>query len=116
MQNLRQIQQTSQKNGNATSNVSTAPAPEPVATGNNVNSSPKRGIKIRSPRRSEASMAPSNPAISQNSMHSSPLISTVTPAALVVAKPLDTQQTLTLPNQTNAIQQIQITGNMVRPQ
>lgn len=111
MQNLRQIQQNSQKTANAPSSVS-APIPE---SNSKTNLSPRRGIKIRSPRRSEASMTPSTSSISQSSMQTPPLISTVTPAALVVAKPLDSQQTLTLPNQsTSTIQQI-LTGNIVRP-
>lgn len=39
------------------------------------------------------------PVMTQNSAQTAPLISTVTPAALVVAKPLEPQHTLTLSNQ-----------------
>ncbi|EFN83743.1 Activating transcription factor 7-interacting protein 1 [Harpegnathos saltator] len=114
MQNLRQIQQTSQQK---IANTPTTSVSTPVSESNNstASSSPRRGIKIRSPRRSEVSMTPSTPTISQSSTQTSPLISTVTPAALVVAKPLDTQQTLTLPSQTSTIQQI-LTGNMPQQQ
>ena len=39
------------------------------------------------------------PVMTQSSAQTAPLISTVTPAALVVAKPLEPQHTLTLSNQ-----------------
>ncbi|XP_032686075.1 activating transcription factor 7-interacting protein 1 isoform X2 [Odontomachus brunneus] len=112
IQNLRQIQQTQQKTPNAPSSVSN-PVPEPTSK---TNSSPRRGIKIRSPRRPETSVASSIPAVSQSSMQTSPLISTVTPAALVVAKPLDSQQTLTLPNQSSSTIQQLLTGNISQQQ
>ncbi|XP_014467488.1 PREDICTED: activating transcription factor 7-interacting protein 1 isoform X3 [Dinoponera quadriceps] len=115
MQNLRQVQQSQQKPLTNAPNPTSAPASELATTNNtNVNTSPRRGIKIRSPRRSETStVVPSAPTVSQCSMQTTPLVSTVTPAALVVAKPVDTQQTITLPNQSN----IQLlSGNMSQQQ
>jgi len=72
--------------------------------------SPRRsGIKIRSPR---PVVTMSTPVITQNPIQTAPLISTVTPAALVVAKPLEPQHTiqrcppLTLTNQPTNMQPI----------
>ncbi|KYN01023.1 Activating transcription factor 7-interacting protein 1 [Cyphomyrmex costatus] len=64
---------------------------------NNIVTSPRRGgIKVRSPRPVVTMPAP---VMTQSSAQTAPLISTVTPAALVVAKPLEPQQSLTLSNQ-----------------
>ncbi|XP_043259307.1 activating transcription factor 7-interacting protein 1 isoform X1 [Colletes gigas] len=101
MQNLRQLQQNSNMKSIHVSNSNNTPN-----TSNETNNatSPRRGIKVRSPRRTE-SVGGQTAVISQN--HTQPLniMSTITPAALVVAKPVDTQHTLTLPNQSN-VQQI----------
>jgi len=61
------------------------------------------GIKVRSPR---PMMTVSTPIISQSPMQTTPLISTVTPAALVVAKPLESQHTVTLTSQPTGVQPI----------
>lgn len=89
MQNLRQVQQASLLK--PPTNVSiNSPSFEP--TNNNIPNSnvPKRGngVKIRSPR--PLAPAPATSTTSQNPV--SPIISTVTPAALVVAKPMDSSQ------------------------
>lgn len=102
MQNLRQLQQNSNlkslhlsSNNNNTSNTSI----------NETNTaSPRKGIKVRSPRRTE-SIIGQNPVVPQNHTQSPNIMTTITPAALVVAKPVDTQHSLTLPNQSN-VQQI----------
>lgn len=67
--------------------------------------SPRRGgIKIRSPR---PVVTVATPIITQNHpIQTAPVISTVTPAALVVAKPLEAPHTLTLSNQATNIQPI----------
>ncbi|XP_006616060.1 putative uncharacterized protein DDB_G0282133 isoform X2 [Apis dorsata] len=103
MQNLRQLQQNSNlkslhlsSNNNNTSNTS-------INETNNA-ASPRKGIKVRSPRRTE-SIIGQNSVISQNHTQSPNIMTTITPAALVVAKPVDTQHSLTLPNQSN-VQQI----------
>jgi hypothetical protein len=51
-------------------------------------------------------MSVSAPIISQSPMQTAPLISTVTPAALVVAKPLESQHTVTLTSQPTGVQPI----------
>ncbi|XP_017792481.1 PREDICTED: activating transcription factor 7-interacting protein 1 [Habropoda laboriosa] len=103
MQNLRQLQQTSSiKSLHVSSSSNT------LNTSNNETnnaSSPRKGIKIRSPRRIEPMGGQSPVVVSQNHTQSPNITSTITPAALVVAKPVDTQHTLTLSNQPN-VQQI----------
>lgn len=48
----------------------------------------------------------STPTIAQSPIQTPPLISTVTPAALVVAKPLESSHTLTLSSQSTGLQPI----------
>ncbi|XP_012230048.1 activating transcription factor 7-interacting protein 1 isoform X2 [Linepithema humile] len=101
IQSLRQIQQTHVKPTNVPSTIS-SPAPE---SNNNNTTSPRRGgIKTRSPR--PVVTTPTTPTVSQSPIQTAPLISTVTPAALVVAKPLEASHTLTLPNQPTGVQPI----------
>lgn len=51
-------------------------------------------------------MTTSTPTVPQSPIQTAPLISTVTPAALVVAKPLDSTHTLTLSSQPPGLQPI----------
>lgn len=81
---------------NAPSNVSSSS----VESNNNTRRS---GIKTRSPR---PAVTTSTPTIVQSPIQTAPLISTVTPAALVVAKPLDSTHTLTLSSQPPSLQPI----------
>lgn len=95
MQSLRQVQQTSHiKPANAPSNVSS------LAAESNNNATRRSGIKTRSPR---PAMTTSTPPITQNPIQTAPL---VTPAALVVAKPLESSHTLTLSSQSTGLQPI----------
>ncbi|XP_031843815.1 fibronectin-III type domain-containing protein windei isoform X2 [Nomia melanderi] len=103
IQNLRQMQQNSNlksvnvsNNGNALN-----------TSGNEMNSltSPRKGVKVRSPRRSEPVTGPAA-VISQNSTQPPNIMPTITPAALVVTKPVEVQHTLQLPNQSNVQQMI----------
>ncbi|XP_011349782.2 activating transcription factor 7-interacting protein 1 isoform X2 [Ooceraea biroi] len=98
IQNLRQVQQTSYvKSTNVPTSASTS-LPESSSSA----TSPRRGgIKVRSPR---PVVTVSAPTISQSPMQTAPI--TVTPAALVVAKPLDSQHTLTITSQPTGVQPI----------
>lgn len=88
-------------------------SPVPEATVNTPG--PRRGIKIRSPRRTEPPTIAPAPVVSQSSVQTTTLISTVTPAALVVAKPLESQHTLTLPSQASSnVQQLLPAVNIVQ--
>lgn len=110
MQNLRQTLNLKSA-ANTTNNSSiTNNSPSSAETSNNA-TSPRRGIKIRSPRPVVSVAAP---VITQTSIQTAPLISTVTPAALVVAKPLEPSHTLTLSNQATNIQPILPTVNNMR--
>ncbi|GAB1866139.1 Activating transcription factor 7-interacting protein 1 [Camponotus japonicus] len=101
IQSLRQVQQTSHvKPVNAPSNVGSSPA---ESNNNNNNATRRNGIKTRSPR---PAMTTSTPTVPQSPIQTAPLISTVTPAALVVAKPLDSTHTLTLSSQPPGLQPI----------
>lgn len=105
MQNLRQLQQNSNmKSLNVSSSNNTLSTS--INETNNA-SSPRRGIKIRSPRRTEPIIG-QTPGVSQNPTQSPNIMTTITPAALVVAKPVDTQHPLTLSNQSN----VQIMSNV----
>lgn len=109
MQNLRQTLNLKSA-ANTTNNSSiTNSSPSSAETSNAT--SPRRGIKIRSPRPVVSVAAP---VITQSSIQTAPLISTVTPAALVVAKPLEPSHTLTLSNQATNIQPILPTVNNMR--
>ncbi|XP_017766224.1 PREDICTED: activating transcription factor 7-interacting protein 1 [Eufriesea mexicana] len=110
MQSLRQLQQNSNMKSlhvSSSNNVSNTSINEP----NNA-SSPRRGIKVRSPRRSE-SISGQTPVVSQNHTQSPNIMTTITPAALVVAKPVDTQHSLTISNQPSVQQ---IISNVIQPQ
>lgn len=99
MQNLRQA--TNLKPATNITNSSNSPSSE---TNNNAMNPRRGGIKIRSPR---PVVTVSAPIITQNhSIQTASVISTVTPAALVVAKPLEASHTLTLSNQSTNIQPI----------
>lgn len=101
MQNLRQLQQNSNmKSLNVSSSNNTLNTS--INETNNA-SSPRKSIKIRSPRRTEPIIG-QTPGVSQNPTQSPNIMTTITPAALVVAKPVDTHP-LTLSNQSN-VQQI----------
>ena len=102
MQNLRQLQQNSSMKALQIPNNGNAPNIPNNETNNAV--SPRRGIKVRSPRRTDSINA-QTPVVSQNHTQSSNIMPTITPAALVVAKSVDTQHNLPLPNQSN-VQQI----------
>ncbi|XP_072754442.1 uncharacterized protein Wde isoform X2 [Anoplolepis gracilipes] len=98
IQSLRQVQQTSHvKPANTPNNISSSTAEL------NNNSTRRSGIKTRSPR---PVVTTSTSTIAQSSIQTAPLISTVTPAALVVAKPLESSHTLTLSSQPPGLQQI----------
>lgn len=102
MQNLRQLQQTS----NIKSLHISSSSLTPNTSNNEMNNttSLRRGIKVRSPRRTDT-ISGQTPGVSQNSTQSSNIMPTITPAALVVAKPVDAQHALALSNQSN-VQQI----------
>ncbi|XP_076281699.1 fibronectin-III type domain-containing protein windei isoform X2 [Lasioglossum baleicum] len=107
MQCLRQLQQNAaiKSAANVPSNNSTplnTSAPEAPL---NISTSPRRGVKVRPPRRIETVPAPSV-AVSQSHTQSPNIMPTVTPAALVVAKPMEAQHSLQLPNQSNVQQMI----------
>ncbi|XP_026671239.1 uncharacterized protein LOC108627226 isoform X1 [Ceratina calcarata] len=99
VQNLRQLQQNSNIRLLHVSNSSNTPSTSTTETNNA--GSPRRGIKVRSPRRTDL-INGQTPVVSQNNTTSSNIMTTITPAALVVTKPVDTQHSLTLPNQSNA--------------
>ncbi|KAG7189345.1 hypothetical protein KM043_016997 [Ampulex compressa] len=110
MQNLRQLQQNSNLKSPGISNGINTPA----VTDNNSNAlNTRRGIKIRSPRRVEGPTVTQNVTISQ--IQPPPLISTVTPAALVVTKSVEPQHALVLSSQANTVQQL-IPGQAQTPQ
>ncbi|CAL7943286.1 unnamed protein product [Xylocopa violacea] len=114
VQNLRQLQQNSNMRSlqvSNSNNILNTSINEP----NNA-SSPRRGIKVRSPRKTESTCGQTPTIVSQNHTQSSNITSTITPAALVVArtKPLDTQHSLTLSNQSS-VQQI-ISTQQSQPQ
>ncbi|XP_076685230.1 fibronectin-III type domain-containing protein windei isoform X3 [Andrena cerasifolii] len=104
MQNLRQLQQNTSMKSLQVSNGSNSNSPNISTTEVNIASSPRRGIKVRSPRRVE-SVGGQIAVVPQNHTQSPTIMPNITPAALVVAKPMDAQHTVTLPNQSN-IQQI----------
>ncbi|XP_053979688.1 activating transcription factor 7-interacting protein 1 [Hylaeus volcanicus] len=112
MQNLRQLQQNCNMKPLPVSNSSNTPNTSSNETNNG--SSPRRGIKVRSPRRSEPAAGQQAVGVSQNHTQSPNIMPTITPAALVVAKPVDTQHTLTLPTQSN-VQQIISTPQSQQP-
>lgn len=115
IQNLRQIQQTAQlKSANTPSSIS--PPTSSESSNNNATSPRRSGIKTRSPRTVVTTAV--TPTISQSPIQTTPLISpAVTPAALVVAKPLEhPSHTLTLPNQPTSVQPIISAPQQIQPQ
>lgn len=66
----------------------------------------RKGIKIRSPRKLETPIVAQPVTISHSGMQPPPLIPTVTPAALVVSKTVESQHTVNAQNQSNSIQQL----------
>ncbi|XP_078040287.1 fibronectin-III type domain-containing protein windei isoform X2 [Augochlora pura] len=112
MQCLRQMQpNTSMKSANITSNSSTTLNTPSTETNNST--SPRKGVKVRPPRRLE-SVAAQNVVVTQSHTQSPNIVPTITPAALVVAKPVEAQHPLQLPNQSN-VQQI-MTSSPLPPQ
>lgn len=101
MQNLRQAANAAnvKSAANTASTVNTTnTSPSSAETNNNATSPRRGGIKIRSPR---PVVTVSAPIITQNPIQTASVISTVTPAALVVAKPMEAPHTLTLSKSTN---------------
>ncbi|KYM78946.1 Activating transcription factor 7-interacting protein 1 [Atta colombica] len=103
IQNLRQTANLK----SAVNIVNNNSSPSSVETNNNSLSSRRGGIKVRSPR---PVVTMPTPVMTQSSAQTAPLISTVTPAALVVAKPLEPQHTLTLSNQPTNMKPILTTS------
>lgn len=103
MQNLRNLQQNSNMKSLHVTNSNASSPPNALNNEKSI-TSPRRGIKVRSPRRIEQTTG-QTAVIPQNHTQSPNVIPTITPAALVVTKPMETQHTVTLPNQPN-IQQI----------
>ncbi|XP_011685743.1 PREDICTED: activating transcription factor 7-interacting protein 1 isoform X2 [Wasmannia auropunctata] len=97
IQNLRQAMNKSTVNA-TNSSISSS-----TETNNNASSPKRGGIKIRSPR---SAVTMFSPVVTQSVVQTAPLIPSVTPAALVVAKPMETQHTLTLSNQPTNVQPI----------
>lgn len=102
MQNLRQLQQNSNMKSLHVSSSNNASNTSVNETNNAT--SPRRGIKTRSPRKTEP-ITRQTSVVAQSHTQSPNIMTTITPAALVVAKPLDSQHPLTLSNQSN-VQQI----------
>ncbi|XP_011860511.1 PREDICTED: activating transcription factor 7-interacting protein 1 isoform X2 [Vollenhovia emeryi] len=99
MQNLRQT-----ANVKPTANTANSTDTSTTETINNATSPRRVGIKVRSPR---PVVTVSAPVITQtHPVQTAPVLSTVTPAALVVAKPVESSHPLTLPNQSTNIQPI----------
>lgn len=111
MQNLRQLQQNSNMKSLHVSSSNNASNTSVNETNNAT--SPRRGIKTRSPRKTEPITGQTS-VVAQSHTQSPNIMTTITPAALVVAKPLDSQHPLTLSNQSN-VQQI-ISNQQIQPQ
>lgn len=107
IQSLRQLQQNSllKSNANMLNNTSTSINPVINETNNNA-LSPRKGIKVMPPKRLEAPIVTQPVTVSQNSPQPLPLVPTVTPAALVVSKTIESPHSVNLQNQTNSVQQI----------
>ncbi|XP_018350194.1 PREDICTED: activating transcription factor 7-interacting protein 1-like isoform X2 [Trachymyrmex septentrionalis] len=103
IQNLRQTANLK----SAVNIVNNSSSPSSAETNNNSSSLRRSGIKVRSPR---PVVTMPTPVTTQSSAQTAPLISTVTPAALVVAKPLESQHTLTLSNQPTNMKPILTTS------
>ncbi|XP_011061717.1 PREDICTED: activating transcription factor 7-interacting protein 1 isoform X2 [Acromyrmex echinatior] len=103
IQNLRQTANLK----SAVNIVNNNSSPSSAETNNNSSSPRRGGIKVRSPR---PVVTMPTPVMTQSTAQTAPLISTVTPAALVVAKPLESQHTLTLSNQPTNMKPILTTS------
>ncbi|KAG5332122.1 MCAF1 protein, partial [Acromyrmex heyeri] len=103
IQNLRQTANLK----SAVNIVNNSSSPSSAETNNNSSSPRRGGIKVRSPR---PVVTMPTPVMTQSTAQTAPLISTVTPAALVVAKPLEPQHTLTLSNQPTNMKPILTTS------
>ncbi|KAG5337358.1 MCAF1 protein, partial [Acromyrmex charruanus] len=103
IQNLRQTANLK----SAVNIVNNNSSPSSAETNNNSSSPRRGGIKVRSPR---PVVTMPTPVMTQSTAQTAPLISTVTPAALVVAKPLEPQHTLTLSNQPTNMKPILTTS------
>ncbi|XP_015182691.1 PREDICTED: activating transcription factor 7-interacting protein 1-like [Polistes dominula] len=66
----------------------------------------RKGIKVRSPRKIEIPIVAQPVTISHSTVQPPTLIPAVTPAALVMSKPVESQHSISLTNSTNSIQQI----------
>lgn len=111
IQSLRQVQQTSHvksapnvSNASSSASVPNTPTTVSSSTAESNNNTRRNGIKTRSPRPVTTTPTPIN---AQSTIQTTPThIPTVTPAALVVAKPIDSSHTLTLSNQSTNLQPI----------
>ncbi|KAL2716686.1 MATH and LRR domain-containing protein PFE0570w isoform X1 [Vespula squamosa] len=102
IQSLRQLQQSSTlKSVNIPTTINSV-----INETNNNALNQKKGIKVRSPRKSETPIVAQPVTISHSGMQPPPLISTVTPAALVVSKTVESQHSVNSQNQPNSIQQL----------
>ncbi|XP_043665982.1 activating transcription factor 7-interacting protein 1 isoform X1 [Vespula pensylvanica] len=102
IQSLRQLQHNSTlKSLNIPTTINSV-----VNETNNNALNQRKGIKIRSPRKLETPIVAQPVTISHSGMQPPPLIPTVTPAALVVSKTVESQHTVNAQNQSNSIQQL----------
>ncbi|KAI4478844.1 hypothetical protein M0804_011590 [Polistes exclamans] len=101
IQSLRQLQQNP-----PVKCINVPPTLTPIV--NETNSlNQRKGIKVRSPRKIEIPIVAQQPVtISHSTVQPPTLIPAVTPAALVMTKPIESQHTINLQNPTNSIQQI----------
>ncbi|XP_024938695.1 activating transcription factor 7-interacting protein 1 isoform X2 [Cephus cinctus] len=88
--NLRQLQQTMALKSAFSPNGTITPVPEPTETPVTINSVPRRGLKVRSPRRIDVSSSmPVTPVQSQTQTTQAAVSSVATPTALIVGKSSD---------------------------
>ncbi|KAI4494539.1 hypothetical protein M0802_008860 [Mischocyttarus mexicanus] len=101
IQSLRQLQQNPP--------IKCVNIPPPTLTpivNETTSSNQRKGIKVRSPRKIEIPIVTQPVTITHPTVQPPPLISTVTPAALVMSKPVDSQHAINLQSTTNNIQQL----------
>ncbi|XP_046815555.1 MATH and LRR domain-containing protein PFE0570w isoform X1 [Vespa crabro] len=102
IQSLRQLHQSpTLKSVNISTTINSV-----VNETNNNALNQRKGIKVRSPRKLETPIVAQPVTISHNVVQPPPLISTVTPTALVVSKNVEPQHSVNLQNQPNNIQQL----------
>lgn len=110
IQNLRQLGQAQKTAPPIVNGVNNTP-PQRLEQSLNPNSVVKRTVKIRSPRRPDLA-APAVPVAAPSPANSQPIISKITPAALVVAKSVqDTRPSVTTTVQQTSISQL-MTSNV----